>query len=288
MSDPRLRVVLYEGHGATALGDTDRFEVLKTLLVNGHTVTCVSRDQSTESVTPQDDAPLLVMGLFEDQPPAQTTSTDDAVTIYFRDITDLDADAVLGVVDSVTAESESPTNKPGGWKPWFPVIDYDRCTNCMQCLSFCLFGVYGASDKGEIQVQNQNKCKTDCPACSRVCPEVAIMFPKYKAGPIKGDLVKDSDVKREAMKVDISSLLGGDIYSKLRQRSDDAKQRFAAERDEQRAINERKRCLKRLAAKLDIPEEALTSLPTADVIQENAAKAAQAAKDALERQAATT
>ena len=25
-----------------------------------------------------------------------------------------------------------------GMKPWFPVIDYDRCTNCMQCLSFCL------------------------------------------------------------------------------------------------------------------------------------------------------
>jgi hypothetical protein len=26
--------------------------------------------------------------------------------------------------------------------PGFPVIDYDKCTNCMQCLSFCLFGVW--------------------------------------------------------------------------------------------------------------------------------------------------
>src|SRR5688500_4682343 len=30
---------------------------------------------------------------------------------------------------------------PATWKPWFPVIDYSRCTNCMQCLSFCLFDV---------------------------------------------------------------------------------------------------------------------------------------------------
>ena len=26
---------------------------------------------------------------------------------------------------------------------WYPVIDYSRCTNCMECLDFCLFGVYG-------------------------------------------------------------------------------------------------------------------------------------------------
>ena len=59
----------------------------------------------------------------------------------------------------------------------------------MQCLSFCLFGVYGVDDEKRIQVQNQDNCKTNCPACSRVCPEAAIMFPKYKAGPINGDVV---------------------------------------------------------------------------------------------------
>ena len=97
------------------------------------------------------------------------------------------------------------------WKPWFPVIDYARCTNCMQCLSFCLFDVYGVSDDRKIQVQNQSNCKTDCPACSRVCPEVAIMFPKYRHSPINGDDVQADDVRREAMKVDISALLGGDV-----------------------------------------------------------------------------
>src|SRR5688572_27200929 len=32
----------------------------------------------------------------------------------------------------LTRELEQPA--AGGWKPWFPVIDYTRCTNCMQCL----------------------------------------------------------------------------------------------------------------------------------------------------------
>ena len=68
-------------------------------------------------------------------------------------------------------------------------------------------------------MQNQNNCKTDCPACSRVCPEVAILFPKYRHGPINGDEVNADDVRREAMKVDISALLGGDIYAALRDRS---------------------------------------------------------------------
>ena len=26
---------------------------------------------------------------------------------------------------------------------WYPVIDYSRCTNCLECIDFCLFGVYG-------------------------------------------------------------------------------------------------------------------------------------------------
>ena len=42
-------------------------------------------------------------------------------------------------VESIRVESRGAERV--GWKPWFPVIDYDRCTNCMQCLSFCLFGV---------------------------------------------------------------------------------------------------------------------------------------------------
>src|SRR5262249_52798012 len=140
-------------------------------------------------------------------------------------------------------EEPAPASAPARWKPWFPVIDYSRCTNCMQCLSFCLFDVYGVSSDRQIQVQNQSNCKTECPACSRVGPEVAIMFPKYRHGPINGEEVTVDDVRREAMKVDISALLGGDIYSMLKDRSAKAKSRFSKERDDDRALKERQNCL---------------------------------------------
>ena len=149
------------------------------------------------------------------------------VPVRLKDITGLTLDDVLSLV-----ETSSGVTKSNGkhWKPWFPVIDHSRCTNCMQCLSFCLFGVYGSTPDGKIQVQHESNCKTDCPACSRVCPEVAIMFPKYKAGPINGDAVSTENIRRETMKIDISALLGGDIYSMLRDRSARAKSRFSKER----------------------------------------------------------
>jgi Pyruvate/2-oxoacid:ferredoxin oxidoreductase delta subunit len=152
------------------------------------------------------------------------------------------------------------------WKPWFPVIDYSRCTNCMQCLSFCLFDVYGVSTASKIQVQHQSNCKTDCPACSRVCPEVAIMFPKYRHGPINGEEVKADDVRREAMKVDISALLGGDVYAMLRDRSVKAKSRFSKERDDERALKERQNCLIALQRDLDVPPEVFAALPSPEEI----------------------
>jgi NAD-dependent dihydropyrimidine dehydrogenase PreA subunit len=168
------------------------------------------------------------------------------------------------LIDSRSAVTSAP------WKPWFPVIDYTRCTNCMQCLSFCLFDVYGVSADHKIQVQNQTNCKTDCPACSRVCPEVAIMFPKYRHGPINGEEIKADDVRREAMKVDISALLGGDIYSMLRDRSAKAKSRFSKERDDERALKERQTCLIALKRDLDIPAEVLAALPTPEEIMAKA------------------
>ncbi len=115
--------------------------------------------------------------------------------------------------------------------------------------------------------------KTDCPACSRVCPEVAILFPKYTKGPINGDVVREEDLQRESMKVDVSALLGGDIYATLRDRQKGARKRFSTERDESKALLERKRCLKKTQIALDIPDEVLMSLPSVEDIQERAARA---------------
>jgi NAD-dependent dihydropyrimidine dehydrogenase PreA subunit len=209
----------------------------------------------------------VVQGLIGDHPvspgPAAAAGSDTARTLAKS----LDASTSAGAA-----------GKP--WKPWFPVIDYTRCTNCMQCLSFCLFDVYGVSADKKIQVQNQSNCKTDCPACSRVCPEVAIMFPKYRHGPINGDEVAADDVRREAMKVDISALLGGDVYSLLRDRSAKAKSRFSKERDDERALKERQTCLMALQKELDVPMEVLAALPSADEIRVKAEAAHARARDA--------
>lgn len=92
---------------------------------------------------------------------------------------------------------------------WYPVIDYSRCTNCLECLDFCLFGVYDVNDvEGEerITVENQDSCKKGCPACSRVCPEHAIMFPEYKTPAIAGAPVGNVT----GLKIDLSRLFGGD------------------------------------------------------------------------------
>jgi NAD-dependent dihydropyrimidine dehydrogenase PreA subunit len=88
---------------------------------------------------------------------------------------------------------------------WYPVIDYSRCTNCMECIDFCLFGVYGVDDQERILVENQDNCKKGCPACSRVCPEQAIMFPDYKTPAIAGAPVGAIG----NLKIDLTKLFGG-------------------------------------------------------------------------------
>ena len=268
------KVVLYEGIGSQPLASDERRALLTLLLDRGYTV---SRVVAGEQGTEPDPERLVVLGKFESDPSAGVPG----VAAAKRDITGLSAEAVLQIVDQSAEASEQDS---AYWKPWFPVIDYDRCTNCMQCLSFCLFDVYGVTPEGQITVRNETNCKTDCPACSRVCPEVAILFPKYKAGPINGDEISDDDLRREAMKVDISSLLGGDIYSMLRDRNAKAKSRFSKERDDDRALKERQRCLKKIGQQMeefDIPAEALANLPSPDEIRFKAEQAKKLAEAAL-------
>jgi Pyruvate/2-oxoacid:ferredoxin oxidoreductase delta subunit len=272
-----LRVVLYEGNGAIALPPEARARVMAALLDKGYAVTRATTQGA--SAMPHDERSLLVLGLFPDQKAPSLEDATGSVKIEARDITGLDSEAVLELVEKT--RGAEPMNQPGTWKPWFPVIDYSRCTNCMQCLSFCLFDVYGVSGEGKIQVQNNDNCKTNCPACSRVCPEVAIMFPKYAQGPINGDVVNDADLRREKMKVDITSLLGGDIYARLRDRSEAAKSRFSKERSPDKALEERKKCLTKMAQDGFIPAEVLASLPSPDEIMRKAEAAKAKAEAAL-------
>lgn len=115
---------------------------------------------------------------------------------------------------------------PTSARRWYPVIDYGRCTNCMECIDFCLFGVYGVDHLETILVEQPDNCRKGCPACSRVCPENAIMFPHHKTPAIAGDPRSGSD-----MKLNLSQLFGQptEVETAAREREDHVR-RSARER----------------------------------------------------------
>ncbi|MFK7736826.1 MAG: ATP-binding protein [Pirellulaceae bacterium] len=105
---------------------------------------------------------------------------------------------------------------------WYPVIDFSRCTNCMECIDFCLFGVYGVDSLETIVVEQADSCRKGCPACSRVCPQNAIIFPQHKTPAIAG-----APVDTGGLKIDLSKLFGAP------EQDEDAVDVAARERDEQ-------------------------------------------------------
>lgn len=109
---------------------------------------------------------------------------------------------------------------------WYPVVDFDRCNNCLECLNFCLFGVYGLDAAGAITVEQPDACRPGCPACARVCPQAAIIFPQHNDPAIAGD----PRASLAGLKLDLSQLLSGISPSEL----------AAAER-QQAAAEERRR-----------------------------------------------
>lgn len=142
------------------------------------------------------------------------------------------------------------------WVPWFPVIDRDRCRNCKLCLNFCLFGVYSTDEQGQVQVTQPDHCKNNCPACARVCPAQAIIFPKIDQSPINGDEVTDTTVTNKTNPLD--HLQDTNIYDLLRQRSGRT-QRFSSEPRNPGTM------LELLHLQLDIPLEVLQALSPADL-----------------------
>ena len=124
---------------------------------------------------------------------------------------------------------------------WFPVIDSDRCTHCGQCFEFCLFGVYEKDAEGRVTVVNPQSCKNNCPACARICPEAAIIFPKVGESPIDGAEISDEDALKANIKVNVDEILGDDVYAALNARKQKRRSLLNQKKIEQ-ALAERKKC----------------------------------------------
>jgi len=127
---------------------------------------------------------------------------------------------------------------------WYPVVDFGRCTNCLECLNFCIFGVYGLDVSERIVAEEPDACRPGCPACARICPAGAIMFPEHADPAIAGD----PEASAEGLKLDLSQLFGGA----------DPAQLAAGERD--RALSE-----KQGQATESPPDEATPSAPKDDL-----------------------
>ena len=85
-----------------------------------------------------------------------------------------------------------------GTDAWFPVLDKEKCVECGRCLDFCLFGVYAIENK-KVKVVKPQNCKNNCPACARMCPSGAIIFPKYEKSPINGGFDMEEHFNPEEM-----------------------------------------------------------------------------------------
>jgi len=130
----------------------------------------------------------------------------------------IESNPSLPIVGGKLVQVEEQTSRR-----WYPVIDFSRCTNCMECVDFCLFGVYGIDGQENILVEQPDNCRKGCPACSRVCPANAIIFPQHKAPAIAGAQTDSG----EGFKIDLSQLFGAPS------KDEDAIETAARERDEQ-------------------------------------------------------
>jgi len=143
----------------------------------------------------------------------------------------------IGKVSGDTPDNPRPVR---GWPPWFPVIDKQRCINCGQCLDFCLFGVYEKDESGQVRVVNPSNCKNNCPACARICPEAAIIFPKCGEPPINGAEIDDAVAVRANIKLNIDEMLGDDVYGALNARKQ-KRRHLLDEKKIEKALAERDR-----------------------------------------------
>jgi NAD-dependent dihydropyrimidine dehydrogenase PreA subunit len=140
-----------------------------------------------------------------------------ATQVRAIDLRDADDAAILAALGRSTVPEASATaaTPAAADDAWYPLIDAERCTDCASCQSFCLFGVYARRENGSVCVQAPLKCKTDCPACARVCPANAIIFPKSTDSAINGAARTAEQLRGARIRLNPQDVLGGDLRAKL-------------------------------------------------------------------------
>lgn len=58
-------------------------------------------------------------------------------------------------------------------------IDQDLCTGCGICAEVCPFGIPQSGNNGKFEILEPERC-TECSACKRNCPAMAILLQERK------------------------------------------------------------------------------------------------------------
>jgi len=61
-------------------------------------------------------------------------------------------------------------------KTWYPVINYELCTECGTCVDFCRHGVYRKEKAPRPVVVYPEGCIQGCKGCGELCPNEAIQY----------------------------------------------------------------------------------------------------------------
>ncbi len=61
-------------------------------------------------------------------------------------------------------------------KNWYPMINYENCTECGSCIEFCSHGVYDEEKAPTPKVINPEGCIEGCKGCAGICPADAITY----------------------------------------------------------------------------------------------------------------
>ncbi len=206
-------------------------------------------DAGSDLVNNLADDSLLVLACFERTVRAllNRAGLSEVKTLETVNLRTAEPQAIAEILKLTDARSGGRITLPRsntGWQPWYPLIDEARCTNCRQCLNFCLFGVYALGASKHVSVTRPTHCKTGCPACARVCPSAAIIFPKYTTAPINGDAVDEQAWKNTPPPDNLQQRLTGNVMQMLRNRT----------------AGDRGRSLETLKDELDIPDSVIEGL----------------------------
>lgn len=261
-----MQILLCQCKSANLIADAKLQAVLSELTAKDAKVFCVDdlcamaarKDERLKQWTQQ---PLTVIACYERAVRSLFDYAGAPLAPSVR-IVNLRADQSVQTVQlsAGTADITQLHAADPAWPAWYPVIDRSRCKECKQCLNFCLFGVYGMGADKTVRVVRPQSCKNGCPACARVCPHAAIIFPRYDKTPINGDLVDESQWQKSHAESaqSLKHRLGGSVYQLLRQRRPGS----PTENIEQ---------LRDLKDKLDIPDhlfDANSQAPTQEDVPE--------------------